>query len=118
MPGAHIPSNGHRRASQVIDRILGLSEAEVASTLTATLAQFAERHPDLDGVLLRNYEAVAGLTADADHLTAERQLLIGAYFTHEYSIEAAALSNPSIVRAPDQTGPVSYTHLTLPTTPY
>ena len=104
MPGAHIPSNGQKRARQVIDRILALSEAEVASTLTATLAQFAERHPDLRGALQRNYEAVAGLVEDADHLTAERRLLIGAYFTHEYSIEAASLSNPSIVRAPDQTG--------------
>jgi predicted GH43/DUF377 family glycosyl hydrolase len=104
MPGAHIPSNGHARARQVIDRILGLSEAVVASTLTSTVAQFAERHPDLDGVLQRNYEAVAGLTEDTNQLTAERQLLIGAYFTHEYAIEAAALSNPSIVRAPDQTG--------------
>ena len=83
MPGAHIPSNGQRRARQVIDRILGLSEAEVASTLTSTLAQFAQRHHDLDGVLRRNYEAVAGLTTDADALTAERRLLIGAYFTHE-----------------------------------
>jgi predicted GH43/DUF377 family glycosyl hydrolase len=76
----------------------------VAATLTSTVAQFAERHPDLDGVLQRNYEAVAGLTEDTNHLTAERQLLIGTYFTHEYAIEAAALSNPSIVAAPDQTG--------------
>ena len=30
--------------------------------------------------------------------------MIGAYFTHEYSIEAAALGNPSIVAAPDQSG--------------
>ena len=104
MPGAHIPSNGHKRARQVIDRILDLSEAEVASTLASTLAQFAQRHHDLDGVLQRNYEAVAGLTTDSDGLTAERRLLIGAYFTHEYSIEAAALSNPSIVAAPDQSG--------------
>ena len=51
MPGAHIPSNGHARARQVIDRILGLSEAEVASTLRSTMAQFAQRHPDLDGAL-------------------------------------------------------------------
>jgi predicted GH43/DUF377 family glycosyl hydrolase len=102
LPGAHIPSNGHRRASQVIDRIFGLTDAEVASTLSSTLAQFAARHPDLRGALQRNYEAVAGLIADADGLTTERRLLIGAYFTHEYAIEAAALSNPSIVRAPDQ----------------
>ena len=34
----------------------------------------------------------------------ERRRLIGAYFTHEYSIEAAALGNPSVVVAPDQSG--------------
>ena len=79
-------------------------DAEVVSTLGSTVAQFTQRHPDLEGTLMRNYEAVAGLTAGADDLTTERQLLIGAYFTHEYAIEAAALSNPSIVTAPDQSG--------------
>ena len=33
----------------------------------------------------------------------QRQL-IGAYFLHEYSFEAAALFNPSIVAHPDQSG--------------
>jgi predicted GH43/DUF377 family glycosyl hydrolase len=102
MPGAHIPSNGHARARQVIDRILGLSEREVTSTLTAARTQFTDRHQDLDGVLLRNYGSVAGLIEDADSLTRDQQLLVGAYFTHEYAIEAVALSNPSIVPAPDQ----------------
>jgi hypothetical protein len=37
-------------------------------------------------------------------LSEERRLLIGAYFTHEYSIEGAALFNPSMVPAPDQSG--------------
>ena len=37
-------------------------------------------------------------------LSLDRRRLIGAYFTHEYSIEAAALGNPSIVAAPDQSG--------------
>ena len=103
-PAPTSPRTVTARARQVIDRILGLAEADVASTLASTLAQFAQRHPDLDGALLRNYEGVAGLIADAERLTEERRLLIGAYFTHEYSIEAAALSNPSIVAAPDQTG--------------
>jgi predicted GH43/DUF377 family glycosyl hydrolase len=31
-------------------------------------------------------------------------MLIGAYFTHEYSLESAALFNPSIVPHPDQSG--------------
>ena len=104
LPGANIPTDGHVRARQVIRRILALSESEAASTLTATRAHFADRHPDLDGTLARNYEAVAGLIDDHDSLTRDRQLLIGAYFTHEYAIEAAALSNPSIVPAPDQSG--------------
>ena len=102
MPGAHIPRNGSARAAQVIQRILALPESDVASTLTGTRAQFADRHPDLDAALSRNYEVVAGLIDDHDSLTRDRQLLIGAYFTHEYAIEAAALSNPSIVPAPDQ----------------
>jgi predicted GH43/DUF377 family glycosyl hydrolase len=33
-----------------------------------------------------------------------RQLLIGSYFLAEYSLESAALFNPSIVEHPDQTG--------------
>ena len=37
-------------------------------------------------------------------MSADRRLLIGAYFTHEYAVEAAALFNPSIVPAPDQSG--------------
>jgi predicted GH43/DUF377 family glycosyl hydrolase len=35
-------------------------------------------------------------------LSEQRELLIAAYFTHEYSLEAAALFNPSIVPHPDQ----------------
>ena len=37
-------------------------------------------------------------------LSSEQQLLLGAYFTAEYSVEAAALFNPSIVPHPDQKG--------------
>jgi predicted GH43/DUF377 family glycosyl hydrolase len=40
----------------------------------------------------------------ATHISRERRLLIGAFFTHEYSVEAAALFNPSIVLASDQSG--------------
>ena len=37
-------------------------------------------------------------------LTKTQRHLVGAYFLHEYSFEASALFNPSIVRHPDQTG--------------
>ena len=41
---------------------------------------------------------------DAPRSSDERRLLIGAYFTKEYAVEAAALFNPSIVAHPDQSG--------------
>ena len=47
---------------------------------------------------------VAQYVPDGFTLSPERRLLIGAYFSHEYSVEAAALFNPSIVAAPDQGG--------------
>jgi hypothetical protein len=39
---------------------------------------------------------------DQDHLSETRKLLIGSYFTHEYSVEAAGFFNPSMVVHPDQ----------------
>ena len=36
--------------------------------------------------------------------TQDQRRLVGAYFMHEYSFEAAALFNPSIVPHPDQSG--------------
>jgi predicted GH43/DUF377 family glycosyl hydrolase len=41
---------------------------------------------------------------DGVQVSAERQSLIGAYFTMEYAIESTALFNPSIVAAPDRSG--------------
>jgi predicted GH43/DUF377 family glycosyl hydrolase len=37
-------------------------------------------------------------------ISATRRQLLGAAFTHEYSLEGAAICNPSFVRHPDQTG--------------
>src|SRR5947209_19270666 len=37
-------------------------------------------------------------------ISEQRQLLIGSYFLAEYSLESAALFNPSMVPHPDQTG--------------
>src|SRR3978361_521020 len=39
---------------------------------------------------------------EAEKISPERKLLIGSYFMAEYSLESAALFNPSIVPHPDQ----------------
>lgn len=103
-PGELAFPDGESRANLIIDRILAIPESEAAATLAMTRVQFADRHEDLDGILERNFIDVAHHIGDPDGLSPAQRLLIGAYFTHEYSIEAAALTNPSLVPAPDQSG--------------
>jgi hypothetical protein len=73
--------------------------------LNATiLQQFDGRHRHFREMLGRQLDALAAHVPDAAVVSADRRLLIGAYFTHEFAVEAAALFNPSIVAAPDQSG--------------
>lgn len=104
-PGPEHSADGRSRVERILGRILALSESEVTRTLSTTQARFAARHVNLRSVFEANFAAIAaGYVARAGELSAERRLLIGAYFTHEYSIESAALTNPSIVPAPNQEG--------------
>ncbi|HZR51904.1 MAG TPA: glycoside hydrolase family 130 protein [Streptosporangiaceae bacterium] len=88
----------------VIDRILDLSEHDVTQALSRTLARFSCRHDDLAETLERNFQLVAHRVGAEIEIGTARRQLIGAYFTHEYALEAAALFNPSIVMHPDQKG--------------
>ena len=62
--------------------------------LARVLRDFRARHRDFEQILERHFALVAHHAAGTA-LSRERRLLIGAYFTHEYSVEAAALFNPS-----------------------
>jgi predicted GH43/DUF377 family glycosyl hydrolase len=103
LPGEEISADSGTRAGLLMGRILALPESEVASVLDDTLRRFSERHHRFEALLERHFALVAHRVADLT-LSRQRQLLIGAYFTNEYSIEGAALFNPSIVPAPDQEG--------------
>ncbi len=86
------------------NRVLRLEENDVVRALEAVVEEFGARHRDLESTLLANYDRVsAHLPTDAP-LTRARRLLIGAHFSGEYSLEAAALFNPSMVLHPDQSG--------------
>lgn len=92
------------RIRSVIDRVMALSEQDTSKVLADVFRNFADRHKDVGAVFLEHYQKVAHLIDDRDSPSHERQLLIGSYFTMEYSIESAALFNPSIVPHPDQSG--------------
>ncbi len=90
------------RANHIVDRVLALNSEAVASQLADVLENFQGRHRNL----LETFEARAdvmeeALAAHGSFSKVQRQL-IGAYFLNEYSFEASALFNPSIVPHPDR----------------
>jgi len=101
LPGEEIGLDGRPRAKLLVTRILELPEEEVSAALRQTLGLFGGRHRRFEELLEHHFTLVADLVGDAP-ISHERRLLIGAYFTHEYSIEGAALLNPSLVPAPAQ----------------
>jgi len=95
---------GPSRAGLLMARILAIPEAELSELNVEILQRFEGRHDDFIQMLEHQCEMVSHHIPEVALVSAGRRLLIGACFTHEYSVEAAALFNPSIVLAPDQQG--------------
>ena len=104
LPGQETLANGISRADQVIHRVLAMTADQVTRTLTDTMDRFGDRHAELPAILRGHFELVAHRLPAGSEVSDDRAALIGAYFTQEYSIEAAALFNPSMVAHPDQSG--------------
>ncbi|MFL6828131.1 MAG: glycoside hydrolase family 130 protein [Bradyrhizobium sp.] len=92
------------RANHIVDRVLALDAEAAANQLVEVLENFQGRHRNL----LETFEARADEMeqAFATHgaFSKIQRQLIGAYFLNEYSFEASALFNPSIVPHHDQSG--------------
>lgn len=104
VPGGTSRHDGRDRAQHMVERVLAMPPETVTRTLAQVRDRFAARHHDLDATLARRFEMVTHWVDDPTTLSPETRDLLGAYFTHEYAIETAALTNPSLVPAPDQTG--------------
>ena len=100
--GQEVVGPSESRASSVVTRILALDEDEVRREFEDILRRFGSRHRDLVGTFSHHAERIANRLDPATDLSPERWMLLGATFTHEYSIEAASLCNPSMVEHPDQ----------------
>ncbi len=104
VPGQEGFERQDSRAGAVLRRILALDEDEVRSSLDDVVTRFDGRHRDLVGTFHRHARELADRLDTDNKLSEPRMLLLGATFTSEYAIEAAALCNPSIVAHPDQAG--------------
>jgi predicted GH43/DUF377 family glycosyl hydrolase len=92
------------RANHIVDRVLALDAETAARELAEVLEYFQSRHRNLLGVFEARADEMEEAVAAHATFTKAQRLLVGAYFMHEYSFEAAALFNPSIVAHLDQSG--------------
>ncbi len=103
VPGEEMPG-GDSRAVAVTERILAMDDAAVTAALAEVTRRFAHRHRGLEATWKSHFDLAAHHFEKSGDVPADRALLIGAYFTREVAVEAAALFNPSLVAHYDQRG--------------
>ena len=92
------------RVQKIVRRVAGLDANAASAAIEDLRNKFAHRHRDVAGFWQSQFaKRTAGISA-AQSLSAAQQLLVGAHLAMEYSLESAALFNPSIVWHPDQNG--------------
>ncbi|MDP4116421.1 MAG: glycosidase, partial [Bacteroidota bacterium] len=90
------------RSKKILDRILSLPKEIVNSEVSKNTRLFEHRHKNFETLILNNFKKVESLLPDNNPISDEVKKLIGFSFSKEYTIESAALFNPSIVLHPDQ----------------
>src|SRR5882672_7547344 len=92
------------RANHIVERVLRLDAEASGQQLSEVLENFEGRHRNLLDIFEARAAEMEDALAPHAQLNKTQRGLIGAYFLSEYSFEASALFNPSIVRHPDQSG--------------
>ena len=92
------------RVERILGRIDQMSDDAVTTKLADVWEEFDGRHQNLETYFLRRFDDVRRHRLTDAATTHDRKLLIGSYFTQEYALESAALFNPSMIWAPDQSG--------------
>jgi len=82
---------------------MAIPEDRIGTLLDEVYAGFCLRHLEIRKVFLERFEQLRESQPPDRQCSEERRQLIGSYFLAEYSLESAALFNPSIVPHPDQT---------------
>jgi predicted GH43/DUF377 family glycosyl hydrolase len=102
VPGRELAGGHESRASTVVQRIVGLDDETVFRTLDDIMKRFEHRHRNLRDTFRQHAARIGNRLDAAEELSDDRWLLLGATFTHEYSVESVAACNPSMVLHPDQ----------------
>ncbi|CAN5490137.1 glycoside hydrolase family 130 protein [soil metagenome] len=103
LPGEGYARTGSR-AGDIMDRIESMPPETIADAAKEVLASFGSRHERLEELLRRHAETVAFQAGETPPMDPDHEIVLGAVFTAEHSVEAAALCNPSAMAHPDQSG--------------
>ncbi|MDD2706668.1 MAG: glycoside hydrolase family 130 protein [Verrucomicrobiae bacterium] len=90
------------RAERIVRRVVNLGEDEAAALLEQVMGEFSGRHARMEVFLQRRHAQLERILSLNLSLSSAKRFLVAAYFTQEYSLESAALFNPSIMPHPDQ----------------
>ncbi len=99
-----INTNNTSRANRLLDSVLSIPEDELNELYKEIKTSFEFRHRNFEHYLSLNFKKVSPIIATNMVISEVRSLVIGAYFSKEYSIQSAALFNPSMVAHPNQNG--------------
>ena len=99
-----VNTNNTGRVNRLIDTVLAIPENELHTLYEEIKNNFAFRHRNFEHYLKINFKKVQPELPMNIVISEIRSLILGAYFSKEYSIQSAALFNPSMVAHPDQTG--------------
>ncbi len=98
---------GEDRTKRLIKAIMEFTDKQQHEVLNQVLRKYAKRHRSIQKIFANHFKRLTPVMEqmEIDYMKFPEhvKLLIGSYFTMEYSIEAAAFFNPSIVEHPDQT---------------
>ncbi|MCZ6493216.1 MAG: glycosidase, partial [Planctomycetota bacterium] len=96
---------GPGRARSIVERVMRLDATTASRMLTMCIRDFGDHFVNLLEILETHFERAIEQIDDLDgDVTSDKRHLIGAYFTMEYAYASAALFNPSMVPALDQSG--------------
>ncbi len=96
------------RVQSIIQKVIDMPEEAATLSLNQVLRDFSARHRNISRIFQKHFDRTRdimnGKVPDLSVLSVYKKLLIGAFFSSEYSIESAAFFNPSMVEDPDQSG--------------
>jgi predicted GH43/DUF377 family glycosyl hydrolase/AcrR family transcriptional regulator len=94
----------NQRVTNIFSRVMLLDERAAAELLEEVMSDFNDRHQRIRNIFEERFERIRPLLPTDREIGETRRLLLGSYFTSEYSLESSALFNPSMVPGPDQEG--------------